>query len=297
MKRKRKRFASLDSGKGTLLFSYIIMGALSLLAILPFFNIISKAVSSGAEVTAGNIYFLPKGFQLETIKYVLMETDFLNSLKNSLIVTGLGTLISIFATVTTAYPLSKRDMPGRKLVSMLYVVSMVFFGGMVPAYMVVRSLGLIDTYAACILPFAIVQFNMFVVKSYFEGIPESVEEAARIDGAGDIKVLVKIVCPMAKPVLATVGLLYAITYWNNYFHVMMYTKTSSMQTLQIYLYNLINNTSSIADNVVSGTSAINLTSEGMLASAVTLSIIPMMILYPFVSRHLVNGISVGSVKG
>ena len=191
-------------------FAYIAMALLSLIAILPCLHVISKAVSNGPDVTAGNVYFWPVGFQLETVKYVLTQTSFFTALKNSLIVTGAGTLLSLFTTITTAYPLSKPGFKGRRVVSLLYVISMVFFGGMIPAYMVVRSLGLLDTYAACILPFAIVQFNMFIVKNYFESLPESVEESARIDGAGDLRTLVSIVCPMSKPVIATVGLLYAI---------------------------------------------------------------------------------------
>ena len=274
------------------------MGLLAAMAILPCLHIISKAFSRGADVTAGNVVFWPKGFQLETVWYVLTKTSFLSALKNSLIVTIGGTAISMFTTITTAYPLSKPSFKGRKVFTLLYVISMVFFGGMIPAYMVVRTLGLIDTYAACILPFAIVQFNMFIVKNYFEGLPEEVEESAWLDGAGDIRTLTRIVCPMSTPVLATVSLLYAITYWNNYFHAMMYTKSAGMQTMQVYLYNIINNSQEFAENLASGSNFMaNITSEGLVAATVTLSIIPIVILYPFVARFMVQGITVGSVKG
>lgn len=278
--------------------AYVVMGLLAAMAILPCLHIISKAFSRGADVTAGNVVFWPKGFQLETVWYVLTKTSFLNALKNSLIVTIGGTAISMFTTITTAYPLSKPSFKGRKVFTLLYVISMVFFGGMIPAYMVVRTLGLIDTYAACILPFAIVQFNMFIVKNYFEGLPEEVEESAWLDGAGDIRTLTCIVCPMSTPVLATVSLLYAITYWNNYFHAMMYTKSAGMQTMQVYLYNIINNSQEFAENLASGSNFMaNITSEGLVAATVTLSIIPIVILYPFVARFMVQGITVGSVKG
>ena len=278
--------------------AYVVMGLLAAMAILPCLHIISKAFSRGADVTAGNVVFWPKGFQLETVWYVLTKTSFLNALKNSLIVTIGGTAISMFTTITTAYPLSKPSFKGRKVFTLLYVISMVFFGGMIPAYMVVRTLGLIDTYAACILPFAIVQFNMFIVKNYFEGLPEEVEESAWLGGAGDIRTLTRIVCPMSTPVLATVSLLYAITYWNNYFHAMMYTKSAGMQTMQVYLYNIINNSQEFAENLASGSNFMaNITSEGLVAATVTLSIIPIVILYPFVARFMVQGITVGSVKG
>lgn len=278
-------------------FSYGMMGILSLIAILPCMHVISKAFSNGPDVTAGNIYFWPVGFQIETVTYVLTQTAFFTALKNSLIVTGVGTLVSLLTTITTAYPLSKPGFKGRRVISLLYVVSMVFFGGTIPAYMVVRSLGIIDTYAACILPFAIVQFNMFIMKNYFEGLPESVEESARIDGAGDMRTLISIVCPMSKPVIATVGLLYAITYWNNYFHAMMYTRSSDMNTLQVYLYNIINNSQDFIQNLASDNYMANITSEGMVAAAVTLSLIPIVAIYPFVARFMVQGITIGSVKG
>ena len=278
-------------------FAVAVLTILSIIAIIPFLHVISKAVSNGPAVTAGEVFIWPKGFQLDTVRYILTQTKFLNVLKNSLIVTSLGTAISLFATITTAYPLSKREFVGGKFISLIYVVSMIFFGGMIPAYMVVRTLGLLDTYFACILPFAIVQFNMFIMKNYFEGLPEGIEEAARIDGAGDVKILVSIVIPTSTPVIATVGLLYAINYWNNYFHAMMYTKSADMQTLQVYLYNMINNADAISENILSGMSTTNITAEGMVAAAVALSILPMMVAYPFVSRYLTSGITIGSEKG
>lgn len=280
------------------ILAYVVMGVLAAMAILPCLHIIAKAFSRGADVTAGKVVFFPKGFQVETMQYILTKTSFLNALKNSLVITGCGTLLSMMTTITTAYPLSKADFKGRRVITLLYVISMVFFGGMIPAYMVVRTLGLIDTYFGCILPFAIVQFNMFIVKNYFETLPEGVEESAHMDGAGDLKTLILIVCPMSKPVLATVSLLYAITYWNNYFHAMMYTKSADMQTLQVYLYNIINNSQDFAENLASGSNFMaNITAEGMVASAVTMSIIPIVLLYPFVARYMVQGITIGSVKG
>lgn len=285
------------SEKFVTIFAYILMTVFALVAILPCLHVVSKAFSKGTYVTAGLVNFWPKGFQLETIKYILFQTDFFNALKNTLIVTIVGTAVSVIASVTTAYPLSKPQFKGRKVITLLYVFSMVFFGGMIPAYMVIQMLGIKDTYAAMILPFAIVQFNMFIVKNYFEGLPETIEESARIDGAGDLRILVSIVCPMSTPVIATVALLYAINYWNNYFHAMMYTQSPSMQTLQVYLYNLIQSGSGYLENMAGGTLTSNITPEGLTAAAVTLSIIPIILLYPFVQRFPIKGITIGSVKG
>ena len=305
MKKKLSNRIPLDgSEKAIISISEIVLTLFALIAILPCLHLFCKAVSNGPAVTAGLVYFWPNGMQFETIDYILTKTSFFTSLKNSLIITILGTAISMFTTVTTAYPLSKPDLTCRKLVTMLYVISMVFFGGIVPAYMVVQTLGLLDTYWACILPFAIVQFNMFIVINYFEGLPGEVMESAAIDGANDIKTLISIVLPMSVPVLATVGLLYAVNYWNNYFHAMMYTTSTSMKTMQLYLYDIINNSQAFAENLygngvgeTQGTLSLNVTTDGMVAAAVGMSIIPIVLAYPFVQRFLVKGITVGSVKG
>lgn len=300
----RKLKLKSTSERAFTIAAYIIMTALALICIFPCLHVFSKSISGGNLVATGQIYFTPKAIQFETMEYILEKTEFFNCLKNTLIVTVLGTAISMFTTITTAYPLSKPKMPGRKLFVMLYVISMVFFGGIVPAYMVVNTLGILDTYWAIILPFAIVQFNMFVMKSYFEGLPESIEEAAQIDGASDVQTLVRIVIPMSKPVIATVSLLYAVNYWNNYFHAMMYTNSSSMRTLQVYLYDIINNGQAFLESLYSGSlgtnlgnSMVNITTDGMVAAAVTLSIIPIIAVYPFVQRYLIKGITLGSVKG
>ena len=301
-RKKNKNSIPLDfSEKLVLILSNVILTIFALVAILPCLNLFSKSVSIGPAVTAGFVYFWPNGFQLETIEYVLAKTSFLTSLKNTLIITIAGTAISMFTTITTAYPLSKPDLSFRKLFTLLYVISMVFFGGIVPAYMVVHTLGILDTYWACILPFAIVQFNMFIVKNYFEGLPSEVMESSAIDGANDLRTLISIVLPMSVPVLATVALLYAVNYWNNYFHAMMYTNSTAMRTMQLYLYDIISNSQAFAENLFTtsygGTMSVNVTTDGMVASAVGLSIIPIVLAYPFIQRYMVKGITVGSVKG
>ncbi len=291
------------SDRSFTLFSYVFMTILALLCLLPSLHVLAKSISGGNLVLTGKIVFFPRDIQFETLTYILKNTSFFTSLKNTLIVTSLGTLCSMFATITTAYPLSKPSFRGRKFVILLYVFSMVFFGGIVPAYMVVNTLGILDTYWALILPYAIIQFNMFVVKSYFEGIPESIEEAAYIDGAGDVQTLILIVLPMSTPIIATISLLYAINFWNNYFHAMLYTSSSSMRTLQVFLYDLINSGQAMMENLYSGAfgstegqRAINITADGIVSAAVTLSLIPIILVYPFVQRYLIQGITIGSVK-
>ena len=284
MKIVQKKERRDRSQKAIEILANILMGLFCVLIILPCMNLISQAVSPGGDVVGGKVYFWPTGIQFEAIQYILGKTNFFMAMKNSLIM--------------TSYPLSRPEFCGRKFFTFLYVFSMIFFGGMIPAYMVVKTLGLIDTYAALILPFAIVQFNMFMMKNYMEGLPNEVIESASVDGAGDFRTLVAIVCPMAKPVIATVTLLYAVNYWNNYFHAMLYTTSTSMQTLQVYLKNLIANIQSTLAEISGSTAASpNLTSDGLTSAAVLMSVIPIVVLYPFLSRYLVSGITLGSVKG
>jgi putative aldouronate transport system permease protein len=299
-KKKTSHIAFDASEKMAGMIAHVFLVLFALLAILPCLHVISKGISAGAQVTAGRIYFWPVGIQFETIGFVLTKTSFFTALRNSLIVTVLGTLLSMLTTITTAYPLSKPSFRGRKAVIFMYVFSMVFFGGIIPAYMVIRSIGLIDTYFACILPFAIVQFYMFIMKNYFESLPESIEESARMDGAGDLRTLIYIVFPMSIPVVATVALLYAINYWNNYFHVMMYTNSTGMRTMQLYLYDIINNGQAYTENIYMGGGtgiSSNVTIDSMVAAAVSMSLVPIIVLYPFIQRFMIQGITIGSVKG
>ncbi len=293
---RKNRIRRDASGKVICALSYLVMGLLGLFALLPFLHVISKGVSSASAVTSGAVSFLPIGFQLETVFFVLTETIYPQALLNSAAVTVLGTLISMAVTITTAYPLSKTKLRGRKTILVLYVFSMVFYGGMIPSYLVVKTLGLLDTYLALILPFAIIQFNMLIVKSYLEGLPESLEESARLDGAGYWTILLRIVCPISKPVIATVSLLYAVNYWNNYFHAMLYTSSSSMKTLQLFLYDMIYSTEQIMEKITAAQGA-ELSIEGIRSAAIILSILPIIVVYPLIQKYFVQGITIGSVKG
>lgn len=285
-----------NTEKAVSIISTVVMGIFALLAIIPCLHVLAKAFSSAESVTAGLVTFFPIEFQLETVGFVLQKTVFLRSLANTVLVTAVGTLISVLVTITTAYPLSKPELRGRKLILLLYIFSMVFYGGMVPSYMVVKTLGILDTYAALILPFVIVQFNMLIVKNYFEGLPESMEESAKLDGAGYFRILFSIICPVSMPVIATVSLLYAVTYWNNYFHALLYTSSPTMKTLQLFLYDTIYEAETMIEQLL-GASAVNVSIEGIRSAAVVLSIFLIILFYPFVQRFFVQGITVGSVKG
>ena len=290
-----KSFDNMDE-KAISCVSYVIMGIAAALAMIPFLHVFSKAFSSASSVTGGLVKLWPVGFQAETAAFVLTDTIYFRSLFNTVFVTVVGTVLSMVVTITTAFPLSKPSLKGRKLILLLYIFSMLFYGGMIPAFMVVKSLGILNTYAALILPFIIIQFNMLIVKNYFEGLPESIEESARLDGTGNIRLLVSIICPMSKPVIATVSMLYAVNYWNNYFHALLYTNSASMKTLQLFLYDTIYSAESLIEKLRTN-EVTNVSSEGIRSAVVVLSVIPIVLLYPFVQRYFVQGITIGSVKG
>ena len=271
--------------------SYVVMTVLGLVCLLPCLHVASKAVSNNVAVTLGKVYFWPNGFQLDSLRYVLTETGYVNALKNSIVVTVIGVAGSMLITILFAYPLSEPQLRGRGVLTILCMIAMVFSGGLVPTYMVFRTMGFLNTRVALIVPHLLSIFNLLIVRNSFEGLPDGVKESARIDGAGDFQVLFSVVCPMSKPVLATVSMLYAVSYWNNYFDASIYITKDSLKTIQVYLKNVTADINSVADALKSATGAA-ISSDGMIACAVTLTVIPIIMVYPFV-----QGITIGSEKG
>ncbi len=289
--RENGRFSFLLTGASALLLG--LTGALSL---FPFLHIMAKSISSYTAVTAGKVLFWPIGLNTDTFSYLFQKTMILRAFLNSVILTGAGTVITTVSTVASAYPLSRTGFRGRKFFLGWFIFAMLFNGGMVPNYMMIRALGLMDSYMAIILPFMIIPFNMLVVKTYMEGIPEEIEESARIDGASQIRTLVSIIVPMASPAIATVLLLYAVNFWNNYFHAMLYISTPIKRPLQYVLYEIVNEASTLRDQIGSD-EMMNLTSGGVVSASVVVSTVPILCLYPMLQRYFVGGLTIGSVKG
>ncbi len=292
---KQKKFAIFP------IINIIILSLFGVITLYPCLNVVAKAFSSQGYVISGQVYLIPKGFQLDTISYVLSKPEFLNSFKISVFVTIFGTLFAMFLTVLTAYPLSKPTLRGRKFFLGIFVFIMLFGAGMVPNYILYRSLHLTNTIWALIFSGAFSVFNLFIVKNYYESLPETVEEAARIDGASNMKILFQIVLPMSLPVVATVTLFYGVSYWNNYFAGVMYITDPSLKSLQQYLYDLI----TLAMNTVDSTGVAvdgaenlaNITGEVVRSATIVVSTIPILVLYPFLQKYFVKGVTIGSVKG
>lgn len=279
------------------IFVYLFLIVLGLLMLLPLASVISKSVSEEWAVVSGKVGILPVGFQLDTLQQVISSSMFIRAFCVSVGISVVGTLISILMTALTAYPLSKRHLPGISFIMVLFVFTMLFSGGLIPNYLLMRELNLINNLWVLILPGMISVFNLLVIKSYYESLPEALEESARIDGAKTYTILFRIILPLCLPVLATIALFYAVGYWNDYFGPMIYINDTSLKTLQLYLQDVVMdaNTANAANKSVDD--LMNMSPEGIRAATVVASTVPIICVYPFLQKYFIKGVLIGSVKG
>ncbi|MBW7454370.1 carbohydrate ABC transporter permease [Paenibacillus sepulcri] len=282
--------------KAYAIFNYIFFVLMGITTLLPFVNLIAKSFSSEEAVISGRVGLLPVGFQYGTYGYVLQDEMFLNSLKISVLLTVTGTILSLLLTTITAYPLSKLRLRGRKWLLLMFIFTMLFSGGLIPTYLLMNNLNLVNTFPVLFLPAMVNVFNMLIIKNYFEGLPESLEESAKLDGAGNIRILTSIILPLSMPVLATIALFFAVAFWNDYFTSMIYISNPALKPLQLYLKELFVSSGGefLKDNV---DAALNTTPQSIQASSILLATIPILLVYPFLQKYFVKGVLVGSVKG
>ncbi|WP_235440459.1 carbohydrate ABC transporter permease [Paenibacillus sp. DMB20] len=277
-------------------FNYCVFILIGITTLVPFINLLAKSLSSEEAVVSGRVGLFPVGVQFETYKYVLQDSMFLTSLKTSVLLTVIGTGLSLIMTTMTAYPLSKIRLRGRKWLLLMFVFTMLFSGGLIPTYLLMHNLNLVNTLPVLFLPAMVNVFNMLIIKNYFEGLPDSLEESAKLDGAGNIRILIHIMLPLSLPVLATIALFFAVAFWNDYFAAMIYITDPELKPLQLYLKELIVSSSGdfLKNNV---DAAINMTPQSIQASSILLATIPILLVYPFLQKYFVKGVLVGSVKG
>lgn len=273
----------------------LFLASIAFLALFPFLNVIAKSLSSSRAVSSGFVFLFPIEFQLETYKHILFHSTFLRSFFVTLTVTLVGTALAMIATTLTAYPLSRTHFKGRKAFTVLYIFSMVFYGGMIPSYLLVKSIGLIDRIGSLIICLLVSPFNMLVLKSYFEQLPQSLEESAWIDGASDFQIMLKIILPMSTPALATVTMFYAVAYWNDYFHPMLFINKPANKPLQLFLYEIVKSPETLIEQFTSS-KLVNISIDGITSTAVVCATIPILLLYPIVQRYLMTGMTIGAVK-
>jgi putative aldouronate transport system permease protein len=278
------------------LFIYTFLLLAAAVTLIPFANVFSKSISAEYAVVSGKVGIFPIGFQLDTMKYVVTSHEFLHAFAISVGVTVLGTILSTLLTAVTAYPLSKRYLPGISFIMLLFVFTMLFNGGIIPNYLLIRNLGMLNHLSALILPVLISVFNMLVIKSYYEGLPDALEDSAKMDGARTFTILFRIILPLSMPVLATIGLFYAVYYWNDFFNPVLYLSDPSLKPLQLYLRDvIIDSDASTIGN--SANDLMNVTAEGVRSAAVIASTLPILFVYPFLQKYFIKGVLIGSVKG
>ena len=261
--------------------------------IAPIMNIFAVSFSSYDPFARGDVTFWPVEFSLDAYKAIIHDGKVLQGLKYSVLYTALGTLINVILTILTAYPLSRPEMPFRKTISKFFAFTMFFSGGTIPTFLLVQKLGLYNTIWAMVIPNAMQVYNMIIMRTYFQSIPGELMEAARIDGANEWQTLWRIVLPLSKASIATIGLFYAVAHWNSWFNASSYLSTADKAPLQLVLRNMIFNAQTLArtgEAEIIGATTINY-------AALFISMVPMMVLYPFVQKYFVKGVMVGSVKG
>jgi putative aldouronate transport system permease protein len=278
---------------------YLFVGGFALVTLLPFVYVVAGSFATERELTERAFFLIPQTISFNAYQYILRTGDTFRGLKNSILVTGIGTLINMAVSCTLAYPLSRQYFKGRTFFTNMVIITMLFGGGMVPSYMLVSNvLHLKDTFWALWLPAAVNPFNMIIIKNYFQGIPTELEEASRIDGCNDGQIFIKIILPLSKPVLASVSLFYAVTHWNSYFNAMMYISDRNKEVIQIVLRRIIFLTSAVATESGLDWGAFGMPPEKAVKMATTVvATVPMLLVYPFIQKYFTQGVMVGSVKG
>ena len=275
---------------------YILLTLIAVVMVIPFIYVIAASFATEAEIQTRPIFFIPDSPTLDAYARIFdmndMGTRVFHSLLISVCVTAIGTFINLFFTTTMAYGLSRTNLIGKKPLLNMVLFTMVFGGGMIPLFLVVKGLGMYDTYAALILPGAISAYNMIIVRNFFMELPRELEEAASIDGCSDIGIFIKIALPLSLPCLATFGLFYAVGHWNNYFGALLYLEDSTKFPFQLVLRNIVMQTAETQ------TDPNALIPEDTLKMAViVIGTVPILIVYPFLQKHFAAGVMVGAVKG
>ena len=273
---------------------YALLALVAVIMLYPLLNVVAVSLSSENGYANHPLMIFPHDFDASSYRWILTHHLILSSYKNTLLITGGGTMISMFLTATLAYPLSVLDLKGRRIFMSLIVFTMFFNGGMIPNYYLVRSLDMIDSLWALMIPGALSVYNMILMKNSFEGIPASLKESAYIDGATDLNIFVHVVLPLSGPILATLTLFYAVGKWNSYFTGILYIRSRENWTLQLVLRELVSQTETLLND---NTDIASIPAQSVKYAVIVVAILPIMCVYPFIQRFFVKGVMVGAVKG
>ncbi len=293
MARERYRF-NTPAGRAFDVFNIVLMVLVSIIALVPFIYVLAGSFATEAELATRSFFLWPETFSTEAYRSIFSSPAFLRALITTILVTAVGTAVQLVLTAAMAYPLSKANLPGGRTMMALIVFTMVFSGGMIPTFLVVKDLGLLDNYWALILPAAINPFSLIIIKNFFQQLPNGLEESAKIDGANELQTLWSIVLPLSKPVLATFALFYAVGIWNDFMSPLLYLNDNSMWTLQMFLRQV---TVATDMTVVEQDPTQLPPAQGIKFAVIIVATLPIVLFYPFLQKHFAKGMLIGSVKG
>ena len=304
MKKEQSSLRSLDRSMGGTLFdifnyAFIIIFCISIL--FPIWDMIVRSFSRAEDISYMSLNLWPKHISLDGYKYVLNDKLLFIAFRNSLLRTIFGTIYHLIMCCLAAYSLTRRNMPFQKVFSAIFLITMFFSGGMIPTYLNIKNLGLIDNFLVYVLPSGFSMYNTIIIRNYFFSIDHALEESATIDGASSLQIITRIILPLSKPVLATVGLWQMVGQWNAWFDNMVYCRSDNLITLQYMLKRITNNVASLTDSSnrfsVMMEQSMTFTPESIVACTTVITVLPIICVYPFLQKYFVKGIMLGAVKG
>ncbi|HOV26224.1 MAG TPA: carbohydrate ABC transporter permease [Pseudobacteroides sp.] len=274
----------------------VITTIAALLCLLPVVNVAAVSLSSNSAIISSKVFLWPVEFTIDSYRAIFTDKSMMWSMVFTIIITVIYTVLSMALTIAGAYPLSKKNLKGRNVFLLIIVITMYFSGGIIPDYVLVKSLGLLDSMWSLILPGAISAFNLILLKSFFNSLPEGLEEAARIDGCTDFGVLVRIVLPLSLPIIATLSLFYAVGKWNSFMDALFYITDPNKYPLQLKLYQIVVNSQSLDAAFAEGNMSPGMLPDGLKAASVMFATIPIVCVYPFIQKHFIKGVMIGAIK-
>ncbi|SFS51250.1 carbohydrate ABC transporter permease [Paenibacillus sp. 453mf] len=279
---------------------YILLGLVSLIVLYPIYFVLIASFSSPEDVMLGKVWLWPKSLSLVGYERIFENNELMKGYFNTILYTFFGTLLNVVMTIAAAYPLSRQDFKGRNAFTILIVFTMFFSGGMIPSYLLIKDLGMLDTFWAMILPTAVSVWNILIMRTFFQSsIPRELQEAAFLDGCSNLKLLVRIILPLSGPVLAVMVLFYAVGHWNSYFNALIYLSDRDKYPLQLFLREILiqNQMQNMVDLGSDTYSKSLMEVEAIKYAAVMVTNLPMLILYPFLQKYFIKGVMIGAIKG
>jgi putative aldouronate transport system permease protein len=289
-----------DRSWGSRLFDIInstILILFALSTLLPFIHIVSSSFASPTEKLTKDFVLFPTHFTLDAYRFIFSTDRIINSLLVTVLITVCGTIVNLIMTCLMAYPLSRRDLIGRRPIMMMVIFTLLFSGGMIPTFLIVKALGLLDSMWALIIPSAISTFNLIILKNFFQQMPDGIEESAKIDGANDLSILIRIILPLSLPALATFGLFYAVGHWNTFMSAILYIRDTDKWPIQVLLRSFVLLSEGRLDDSANLDGDIQLPPETVKMAVITVATLPILCVYPFLQKHFAKGVMMGSIKG